>query len=92
MDDVKCAEITIHGLVQGVGFRHYVYKNAISIGLKGYVKNMPDGSVFIYAVGTQEQIQLIFQIASKGPPRSGIIDKHLKYLIEFEVFDNFSIR
>ncbi|MGB9674796.1 MAG: acylphosphatase, partial [Nanopusillaceae archaeon] len=34
-------KLTIYGKVQGVGFRKFVYENAIKLGIKGYVKNNP---------------------------------------------------
>ena len=37
--------IVVHGSVQGVFFRHYTRKTALSLGLKGYVRNMFDGTV-----------------------------------------------
>ena len=52
--------LVVHGFVQGVGYRYLVLKNAVSLGIKGSVRNMPDGSVLILAEGTEEQIlQLI---------------------------------
>ncbi|WP_129409562.1 acylphosphatase [Marinitoga lauensis] len=44
----------IYGRVQGVGFRWFVNKIAESLGLNGYVMNMPDGSVEIWAEGKQK--------------------------------------
>ena len=39
------AHIIVKGLVQGVGFRWFVEREANSLGLKGYVKNLPNGDV-----------------------------------------------
>ena len=46
------------GNVQGVGFRYTTYQMAKEIGLKGSVKNLPDGTVEIYAQGTKSEISL----------------------------------
>lgn len=48
---------SVHGIVQGVGFRHFVKTVARAIGVKGYVKNEDDGSVTIVAGGLYEQLQ-----------------------------------
>jgi acylphosphatase len=51
------AHIFFSGSVQGVGFRYTTHRMAIQIGLKGYVKNLPDGRVEIKVQGTKDQIQ-----------------------------------
>lgn len=47
---------TVRGIVQGVGFRHFVRRVARAIGVKGFVRNEDDGSVTIVAGGTFEQL------------------------------------
>ncbi len=55
-----CVRIRVTGYVQGVGFRAYVRRRALSLGLRGYAKNMPDGSVEVVAQGDESAIaQLI---------------------------------
>ncbi len=41
----------VHGFVQGVGYRHFVKKNADAIGVNGIVRNLEDGSVLVIADG-----------------------------------------
>ncbi|MCX8195041.1 MAG: acylphosphatase [Candidatus Micrarchaeota archaeon] len=45
------------GSVQGVGFRAFVMGHALQLGVSGYVRNLPDGSVEIVAEGTPEQLE-----------------------------------
>ena len=45
------------GRVQGVGFRMFVEKNASALGLTGWVKNMPDGSVVMEAQGSEDKLE-----------------------------------
>ncbi len=52
----KRAIIKIQGLVQGIGFRPFVYRLAVRRGLRGYVKNMGDAGVRIDANGEEEAI------------------------------------
>ena len=47
-----------HGRVQGVGYRYYVSDCACDTGVSGYVKNLPDGSVFIVAEGSREALDV----------------------------------
>ncbi len=50
------ANITVHGLVQGVGFRYFVVRKAKELKLNGYVKNQMDGTVLTVVEGDQSQI------------------------------------
>ncbi len=51
----------VHGFVQGVGYRAYVSSIANKYGIKGYVKNMPDGSVEILASGNKAALSAFRQ-------------------------------
>ncbi len=64
--------IKINGIVQGVGFRPFVYNAALSLGLKGFVKNTGDG-VYIEAEGTKPKINNFISILQNDiPPLSEI--------------------
>lgn len=49
-------QIRVYGSVQGVGFRYRTEHAAESVGATGWVRNDPDGSVFMEIQGTEEQI------------------------------------
>ena len=57
----------VHGIVQGVGYRYYVYRAAQELGLAGWVRNNPLGTVEVLAGGTQEQLERLEAILRKGP-------------------------
>ena len=59
--------IRISGRVQGVNFRYFTQQNAIRLGIRGYVKNLPDGGVEIVAEGDQATIDRFVAILWKGP-------------------------
>jgi len=65
---VKRVRIIVRGLVQGVGFRAYIYRIARSLGLKGFVKNQIDGSVLIVAEGEEDSLNKLIEAAQRGPP------------------------
>jgi acylphosphatase len=53
--------------VQGVGFRSFVEKNAILIGVRGWVRNEDDGRVQVYGAGTAEQLNQLAALLYQGP-------------------------
>lgn len=59
--------IVVEGRVQGVGFRFECVRMATQLGLRGWVKNMDDGSVEIVAEGEREMVERMTAWARKGP-------------------------
>jgi acylphosphatase len=57
----------VSGRVQGVGYRYFVYHWAGQLQLKGYVKNLPDGDVEVYAIGSPAQIERLKEKLFEGP-------------------------
>ncbi|MBI3736081.1 acylphosphatase [Candidatus Sumerlaeota bacterium] len=57
----------VQGRVQGVGFRHFVYKRASELGLAGWVRNLPDGSVEVLAGGERPILEKLEAELWKGP-------------------------
>ncbi|ADD69740.1 acylphosphatase [Denitrovibrio acetiphilus DSM 12809] len=56
----------VYGRVQGVGYRAVVQKRAATLGVCGYVRNMPDGTVEIVAEGTEQVLIDLIDIANEG--------------------------
>jgi acylphosphatase len=73
MDEKRRYHIRVKGRVQGVGFRHSAAREARKQDIKGYVKNMPDGSVDIEAEGREKQLGAFLQWCMKGP-RYGYVE------------------
>lgn len=59
--------IHVRGRVQGVGFRWSAVREAKIRGIRGIVKNMPDGSVYIEAEGSVEQLKGFIYWCNRGP-------------------------
>ena len=84
--------IVIYGLVQGVFFRSNAKKAAETLGLRGYARNMPDGSVEVVAEGSEEKIKELIVFCKKGP-RAARVDKVNVHIEEARNdFKDFEIR
>ena len=57
----------VSGRVQGVGFRYFAESVASRLGVSGYVRNLPDGRVEVYAAGTAEQLASLAAELGCGP-------------------------
>jgi acylphosphatase len=68
MEETKVLyKIVVTGRVQGVGFRQSCLREARYLGISGYVKNLPDGSVYIEAEGTPGTVSLLVDWCRHGP-------------------------
>ncbi len=57
----------VSGSVQGVGFRYFAGRVASRLGVAGYVKNLPDGRVEVYAIGDAAQLEALRNELGRGP-------------------------
>lgn len=62
----------VSGRVQGVGFRWFVVGEAERLGLRGWVRNAPDGSVEVEVAGPQESVDALRVRLEMGPPSSRV--------------------
>jgi acylphosphatase len=67
MQAKKLYKIRVIGRVQGVGFRWSAANAAKNMSITGYVKNLPDGSVYIEAEGSEEQLDAFVAWCRTGP-------------------------
>jgi acylphosphatase len=65
---------SVHGRVQGVGFRYFVLEQATSLGLRGWVANERDGSVGLVAEGPRSALDELLANLHEGP-RSARVDR-----------------
>jgi acylphosphatase len=62
----------VRGRVQGVGFRAFVAREARQLGLGGFTRNLPDGSVEVVAGGQPLRLDLLAERLQAGPPLSRV--------------------
>lgn len=93
MDDHR-AMVRLHvtGRVQGVGFRRAVAREAVGLGLSGYVRNLPGGDVEIEAEGPADDLASLADFCAHGPPGARVDDVHIAWgpsgahSVSFEVY------
>lgn len=71
---MKAIDVTIAGRVQRVGFRSYTKKNALLLGVKGYVENTGDGKVHAVLEGDEHQIDKLLELIRQGPMAAEVRD------------------
>ena len=70
--DIIHNNIRISGKVQGVGFRYACLTAARRYGIKGYVKNLSDGDVYIEAEGQENGLTLFLKWCNEGPAHARV--------------------
>ena len=64
--------IIIHGKVHGVSFRASTQIKALELYLKGWVRNLPSGTVEVHAEGSQDSLDRLIKWCQKGPPSANV--------------------
>mgnify|MGYP000386239451 FL=1 len=72
--------IIVKGIVQGVGFRYYVYNYATKLGLHGFVQNLFDGSVEIEAYGERSLLEELIKAVKIGPRSAHVTEVNVKWI------------
>jgi acylphosphatase len=72
MIDARCRRLRIHGLVQGVGFRYSLHREAQRLGLAGWVRNRRDGTVEAVVAGPASCVEALVAWAHRGPPSARV--------------------
>ncbi len=66
-EERQAKRFVVSGQVQGVGYRFFAQRVADRLGVAGYVKNLHDGRVEVYAIGTAEQLRGLRVELERGP-------------------------
>jgi acylphosphatase len=79
MSDVR-AHIIVEGLVQGVGFRWFVAKAAESMGIRGFTRNLYDGSVEVEAEADRSLVEELIGKIKVGPRSAQVTNLKIEWL------------
>jgi acylphosphatase len=90
-EEVVRVQATVAGRVQGVAFRWYTRDTASSLGICGWVRNLPDGSVEIVAEGPRDRIEQLLAWCRKGPSLAVVRDVQVNFEQPTGEFSSFSI-
>ncbi len=86
------ADLRIRGRVQGVFFRQATQQTADRLGLTGWVRNLPDGSVEAVAEGTSEAVRGLLDWCRQGPPAAEVAAVDIEWTDASGEFLRFEVR
>jgi len=70
----KQLRLIVSGVVQGVGYRDHVRKNAESLGVEGSIRNLEDGRVLVNAVASADTLDIFLDCLYEGTDKSLVDD------------------
>jgi acylphosphatase len=69
---MRSARLIITGRVQGVGYRMWAERTATALGIRGWVRNRPDGSVELLAIGEGSAVAQLIEACGQGPRHAAV--------------------
>lgn len=88
---MKRISIRISGKVQGVFYRASTVTKAQQLGVNGFVRNEPDGSVYIEAEGNEDKLNELIAWCRVGPPRARVDEVAVETHVTLRSFTDFRI-
>lgn len=92
MTEMVRAHILISGRVQGVFFRSTMKEVADELGLKGWVRNLPDGRVEAVVEGPKDKVEELIRWCRRGPPLARVKEVAVRWQEYKGEFKDFRIR
>jgi acylphosphatase len=89
---VETMHAIVTGLVQGVGYRYFAARYAQAFGVRGYARNLADGSVEIEAQGDRSDIDSLLGELRRGPRSSQVARVTVRWLETAADYQHFEIR
>jgi acylphosphatase len=88
----KAYRLRVSGRVQGVGFRYHVITHAQELGLDGYARNLDDGTVEVWAEGSQEALDDLLVATRRGPRWARVDDVRVEQASPTHTLRGFTVR
>ena len=92
MVTMKTEKVLVEGIVQGVGFRPFVYRIATELELAGYVRNLGNVVEIIIQGSEDKIVDFIFKLQNELPPIAKINNLETEELVDDEKYDDFTIK
>lgn len=86
------AHIFVSGRVQGVFFRQKTRQQAERLGVKGWIRNLPDGKVEGIFEGEEKAVETLVEYCKHGPSRAIVENVELKFEQYRNEFFDFKVR
>jgi len=83
--------VIVRGRVQGVAFRHYTCRQALELGVTGWVRNLPDGAVEGLFEGSAAAVDALVEWCRSGPPAARVESVDIRKGSYSGEFDSFTI-
>ncbi len=91
-EEPRARRYYVSGVVQGVGYRYFAHRAALRLDLTGYVKNLLDGRVEVYAVGPPGVLRMLRAELERGPRGASIVEvSEMEAPIDTNFSEGFSI-
>lgn len=82
----------VNGRVQGVGYRFFARREASARGLRGFVRNIPDGRVEVVAEGPRTELEALLAALERGPSSAEVDSVDVGWGAAEGTFASFGIR
>ena len=86
------AEIVVNGLVQGVGFRYFVMREAKKLDINGYVKNLYTGEVLTVVEGEKSLVEEMIKQLRLGPVHASVKSFNVDWQEFKDEFTEFEVK
>jgi acylphosphatase len=88
----RAVHVIVRGIVQGVGYRYFTLKRGNNYGFGGWVRNLPDGNVEVYAEGEDFSLTGFLGELEEGPMSSRVDELEVHWGDFSGHFNDFSVR
>lgn len=89
---MRCLHAYVSGRVQGVAFRHHTRQVARQLGLRGWVRNLPDGRVEVLAEGAEVGLEQLECFLQRGPVAAQVAQVEATWQDATGAFEDFEVR